>query len=608
MEDRNINILERLHDRRTRGPVSVTQTYPTELHSRFKMYRKIMGHLHSVYCVCFDQTGQYILTGSDDFLIKIWSARDCRLLKTLRGHSGEITDMSINYDNRLLASGGMDKIIRIWDLKTSKNLECLTSHSATITSIKFAPYNRYGDMRYLISTSNDGSIIFWSYNVKTLKFNKCRKFRERNRPGGKILCSSFSSGGSFLACGSSDSYIHIYGFHPDTGPYWLKEVNHHKDQVDSIQFAHNGFRFITGSQDGTAAIWSYKRGEWVPLCLDMSTEISPSSHSEDTNQNLSLNPDANERPKVVVVQWTRDDRYVLTSISSDSSIKAWDSRSGNLVYHLRGHRTPVYLLESHPIDPRIFISATHDGYLIIWDISCGKQIKCFHNNAYSDDTANGGADLASIYDIKYSPDGNLIAVTDSHGCMSVYGNAGSDIYQHVPEQLFFHTDYRALIRDSRHFALDEQTHQAPHLMPRPTLVDMNGDPYPQSMQRFVPEKTNLVIAPLDSLQLREMNEFIYYHSRDEDDEYLCEQAHLRPMEISDELDDDETEIDSDNTVIDSDTTIIDDSSSSIENNRRYNTRRRCNVLFMERSNNSNNRPSSRRQSARLRTRKRFRRY
>lgn len=52
--------------------------------------------------------------------------------------------------------------------------------------------------------------------------------------------------------------------------------------------------------------------------------------------------------------------------------------------------------------------------------------------------------------------------------------------------MFFHTDYRPLIRDANNYVLDEQTQQAPHLMPPPFLVDVDGNPHPPRYQRLVP--------------------------------------------------------------------------------------------------------------------------
>lgn len=60
-----------------------------------------------------------------------------------------------------------------------------------------------------------------------------------------------------------------------------------------------------------------------------------------------------------------------------------------------------------------------------------------------------------------------------------------DAFQ-IADQMFFHTDYRPLIRDANNYVLDEQTQQAPHLMPPPFLVDVDGNPHPPRYQRLVP--------------------------------------------------------------------------------------------------------------------------
>lgn len=56
----------------------------------------------------------------------------------------------------------------------------------------------------------------------------------------------------------------------------------------------------------------------------------------------------------------------------------------------------------------------------------------------------------------------------------------------LPTELFFHTDYRPLVRDANHYVMDEQTQTIPHLMPPPFLVDVDGNPYPPAFQRLVP--------------------------------------------------------------------------------------------------------------------------
>ena len=57
--------------------------------------------------------------------------------------------------------------------------------------------------------------------------------------------------------------------------------------------------------------------------------------------------------------------------------------------------------------------------------------------------------------------------------------------------MFFHTDYRPLIRFADHCLLDDETLLAPHLMPPPFLVDDEGNLYPPALQRLVPGREKM---------------------------------------------------------------------------------------------------------------------
>lgn len=81
---------------------------------------------------------------------------------------------------------------------------------------------------------------------------------------------------------------------------------------------------------------------------------------------------------------------------------------------MRGHTDELYVLESHPKDPHVLISAGHDGQLFIWNIMAGEAIANFVNHI--DGQGQGG-----IFDAKWSPDGSMIAATDSHGHILMYG-------------------------------------------------------------------------------------------------------------------------------------------------------------------------------------------
>ncbi|KAK7817115.1 hypothetical protein U0070_001827 [Myodes glareolus] len=269
-----------------------------------------------------------------------------------------------------------------------------------------------------------------------------------------MICSSFSAGGMFLATGSTDHIIRVYYFGSGQ-PEKISELEFHTDKVDSIQFSNTSNRFVSGSRDGTARIWQFKRREWKSILLDMATRPA--------GQNLQGIEDKITKLKVTMVAWDRHDNTVITAVNN-MTLKVWNSYTGQLIHVL-------------------MIS---DFWLNIFQIE--------------------GQGHGAVFDCKCSPDGQHFACTDSHGHLLIFGFGSSSKYDKIADQMFFHSDYRPLIRDANNFVLDEQTQQAPHLMPPPFLVDVDGNPHPSRYQRLVPglnqvlsQQANQDISPLDSM-------------------------------------------------------------------------------------------------------------
>uniref|UniRef100_A0A665TVY9 Bromodomain and WD repeat domain containing 1 n=1 Tax=Echeneis naucrates TaxID=173247 RepID=A0A665TVY9_ECHNA len=442
---------------------------PVSNYERMRLHRRILGHLSAVYCIAFDRSGLRIFTGSDDCLVKIWSSFDGRLHSTLRGHSAEITDLAVNYENTLIAAGSCDKTIRVWCLRTCAPVAVLQGHSGSITSLQFSPFAK-GSKRYMLSTGTDATVCFWQWDVNNINFSdRPHKFTERPRPGVQTVCSSFSPGGMFLATGSTDDVIRIY-YLGGGSPEKISELHEHTDKVDSIQFCHSGERFVSGSRDGTARIWKlHQRQQWRCILLNIAEAMTEE--------------ESYFKPKVTMVAWDRHDNTVITAVNNHL-LKVWNSYTGQLLHILKGHEAEVFVLEPHPFDPRIILSAGHDGNVFIWDLLRGTNTQHYFNMIE-------GQGHGAVFDCKFTPDGQRFACTDSHGHLLIFGFGSSKPYEKLPDQVFFHTDYRPLIRDANGYVLDEQTQQAPHLMPPPFLVDVDGNPHPPRYQRLVPGRENI---------------------------------------------------------------------------------------------------------------------
>lgn len=76
-----------------------------------------------------------------------------------------------------------------------------------------------------------------------------------------------------MAAGSADHNVRVYAMLGDEGPRRVLEIEAHSDTVDSIQWAHSGLKFISGSKDGTANVWQFEQQQWVHKQLLMTTKL-----------------------------------------------------------------------------------------------------------------------------------------------------------------------------------------------------------------------------------------------------------------------------------------------------------------------------------------------
>ncbi|OBS79128.1 hypothetical protein A6R68_18480, partial [Neotoma lepida] len=294
-----------------------------------------------------------------------------------------------------------------------------------------------------------------------------------------VYCVAFDRSGRRIFTGSDDCLVKIWA--TDDGRL-LATLRGHSAEISDMAVNYENTLIAAGSCDKVVRVWCLRTCAPVAVLQGHSASItsiqrSPSkiygeiqTWSSDilfifqfwwyvhyNRNNLTSAEDKVTKLKVTMVAWDRYDTTVITA----------------------GHDDEVFVLEAHPFDQRIILSAGHDGNIFIWDLDRGTKIRNYFNMIE-------GQGHGAVFDCKFSPDGNHFACTDSHGHLLLFGFGCSKYY----EKMFFHTDYRPLIRDANNYVLDEQTQQAPHLMPPPFLVDVDGNPHPTKFQRLVPGREN----------------------------------------------------------------------------------------------------------------------
>ncbi|XP_048336119.2 uncharacterized protein LOC107406056 isoform X1 [Ziziphus jujuba] len=494
---------------------------PSTMVQKMETIKQIRGHRDAVYCAIFDRSGRYVITGSDDRLVKIWSMETALCLASCRGHEGDITDLAVSSNNCLVASSSNDFVIRVWRLPDGYPISVLQGHTGAVTAIAFSP--RPTAVYQLLSSSDDGTCRIWD-----ARYSQCNPriylpkpsdnlTGKNNGPSNdapsssnvpqshQILCCAYNANGTVFVTGSSDTFARVWSAlksNADESEQPIHEMDvliGHENDVNYVQFSgcavasksslfdsskdENIPKFknswfchdniVTCSRDGSAIIWGPmsrrsrgKVGRWkrayhlkVPP-----PPLPPQPPRGGPRQRFLPTPRG-----VNMIVWSLDNRFVLAAIM-DCRICVWNAVDGSLVHSLTGHTASSYVLDVHPFNPRIAMSAGYDGRIIVWDIWEGTPIRIYPIGN-------------KLVDGKFSADGTSIVVSDDVGRIYFINTGQGESQKDAKDDQFFLGDYRPVVRDASGNILDQET-QLPAFRRniQDLLCDSSMMPYPEPYQ------------------------------------------------------------------------------------------------------------------------------
>ncbi|KAK4215389.1 transcriptional repressor tup1 [Rhypophila decipiens] len=218
------------------------------------------GHEQDIYSLDFSRDGRTIASGSGDRTVRLWDIETSQLLSTLSIEDG-VTTVAISPDTKYVAAGSLDKSVRVWDIRgfLLERLEGPDGHKDSVYSVAFSPNGRD-----LVSGSLDKTIKMWELstprglNNAPPKGGRCIKTFEGHRDF--VLSVALTPDAQWVLSGSKDRGVQFWD--PRTGSTQLM-LQGHKNSVISVapspSISPNGGYFATGSGDMRARIWSYTR-------------------------------------------------------------------------------------------------------------------------------------------------------------------------------------------------------------------------------------------------------------------------------------------------------------------------------------------------------------
>jgi WD40 repeat protein len=193
----------------------------------FKLQNQPHFHSGPIFCLIVDPLSRILISGSDDFKIKIFQLPYINLVHTFSGHKNVISNISINPECSVLLSSSHDKTIRFWCLRKGNQISCLT----VTTIIYYSTFNPTGSI--LAAACDDGSIPIWTIENAKKGQQPTKIFFTNSRS--PCCWISFSNGGEFLSFCSDKGEVSVVVLKS----VYQETLQLHKCQVDSVCFMKN---------------------------------------------------------------------------------------------------------------------------------------------------------------------------------------------------------------------------------------------------------------------------------------------------------------------------------------------------------------------------------
>ncbi|KZC13749.1 WD repeat-containing protein 16 [Dufourea novaeangliae] len=106
---------------------------------------------------CFLPSGVQALTCGTDRKIAYWETLDGSLVREVEGSTtATLNAITVNYDGQHFLTGSDDFIVKLWEYRTANIVAVGLAHAAPVTGCVFSPNGQF-----IITVSADGAIILW---------------------------------------------------------------------------------------------------------------------------------------------------------------------------------------------------------------------------------------------------------------------------------------------------------------------------------------------------------------------------------------------------------------------------------------------------------------
>ena len=154
-----------------------------------------------VKSVAFSSDGTQIVSGSNDYSVRLWDVLTGVEVKVLKGHTSSVFSVAFSSDGMQIVSGSNDNSVRLWDVSTGAEVKVLKGHTHSVNSVAFS-----SDGMQIVSGSFDESVRLWDASTGA-------EAPESEDDHGVASSGSvtLSRDGTQIVSGSNDQLMWAYG-------------------------------------------------------------------------------------------------------------------------------------------------------------------------------------------------------------------------------------------------------------------------------------------------------------------------------------------------------------------------------------------------------------
>ena len=196
-----------------------------------------------------------LITCSDDTKIKIWNyEKDFALQRTLDEHKHFVLALALNpKDPTKFASGSMDKTVKLWNLTTDgKANMTIAGHKSSVNAIDFYK----GDRPHFATGSDDKTVKIWDYQTKqclaTIEAHSMAVTAVYFHPELPVLFSMGEDGKALIHHAHSYNILNTLEYNLGMG--WAAAVSPEDRNVIAFGFDEGSVLIKIGSDDPVVSI------------------------------------------------------------------------------------------------------------------------------------------------------------------------------------------------------------------------------------------------------------------------------------------------------------------------------------------------------------------